>query len=177
MEPRDTFITERLVLRRPALTDTLAVYEYASDSEVTRFMDWSTHQNARDALNFLRRCTASWEDGTEYTWAVTVKPNDHAVDMVSCRIQGHAASMGYALNRRYWGQGYATEAAATVMSWMFSLSPVCRVWATCDAANLASARVLEKLEMTREGIMRKAVVRPNIGGEPRDALLYARIKS
>src|SRR6266851_5081685 len=37
--------------------------------------------------------------------------------------------------------------------WMFSLSPVCRVWATCDAANLASARVLEKLEMTREGVM------------------------
>ena|SRR5229473_7937904 len=96
MEPRDTFITERLVLRRPALTDTLAVYEYASDSEVTRFMDWATHQNARDALNFLRRCTASWEDGTEYTWAVTVKPKDHAVGMVSCRIQGHAASMGYA---------------------------------------------------------------------------------
>jgi hypothetical protein len=81
MEPRDTFITERLVLRRPALTDTLAVYEYASDSEVTRFMDWSTHQNARDALNFLRRCTASWEDGTEYTWAVTVKPKDHAVGL------------------------------------------------------------------------------------------------
>jgi len=41
------------------------------------------------------------------------------------------------------------------MSWMFSLSLVCRVWATRDAANLASARVLEKLEMTREGVMRK----------------------
>jgi RimJ/RimL family protein N-acetyltransferase len=49
------------------------------------------------------------------------------------------------------------RAAVTVMSWMFSLSPVCRVWATCDAANLASARVLEKLEMTREAVMRKAV--------------------
>ena len=155
MEPRDTLITERLVLRRPALTDTLAVYEYASDPEVTRFIDWPTHQNARDALNFLRQCTASWTVGTEYTWAVTVKPNNHAVGMVSCRIQGLAASMGYVLNRRYWGQGYATEAAATVMSWMFSLSLVCRVWATCDAANLASARVLEKLEMTREGVMRK----------------------
>ena len=49
------------------------------------------------------------------------------------------------LNRRYWGQGYATEAALTVVSWVFSLSPVCRVWATCDADNLASAHVLEKL--------------------------------
>ncbi|SRR5712691_4354 len=91
MEPRDTLITERLVLRRPALTDTLAVYEYVSDSGVTRFMDWATHQNARDALDFLRRCTASWEDGTEYTWAVTVTPNDHAVGMVSCRIQRRLA--------------------------------------------------------------------------------------
>jgi [ribosomal protein S5]-alanine N-acetyltransferase len=177
VEPRDKFITERLVLRRPALTDTLGVYEYASDPEVTRFMDWPTHQNARDALNFLRRCTARWEDGTEYTWAMTLKPEDHVVGAVSCRIQGHAASMGYVLNRRYWDQGYATEAAATVMSWIFTLLPICRVWATCDAENLASACVLEKLEMTREGVMRKAVVLPNIGGEPRDALLYARIRS
>ena len=46
-----------------------------------------------------------------------------------------------------------------------------------DADNLASARVLEKLGMTREGLMRKAVFRPNLGGEPRDTLLYARIKS
>jgi ribosomal-protein-alanine N-acetyltransferase len=108
MKP-DTFITERLVLRRPALTDSLSVYEYASDSEVTRFMNWPTHQNARDTLNFLRRYTASWEDGTELTWAVTVKPHDHAIGMVSCRIQAHAASMGFVLNRRYWGQWYATE--------------------------------------------------------------------
>ncbi len=176
VEPRDTFITERLVLRRPALTDTMAVYEYASDSEVTRFVDWPTHQNARDALKFLRQCAASWEDGTEYSWAVTLKLEGSVVGMVSCRIQGHAATMGYVLNRRYWGQGYATEAAATVMSWMFSLSPVCRVWATCDAANFGSVSVLEKLKMMREGVIRKAVIRPNIGGEPRDALLYARIK-
>jgi ribosomal-protein-alanine N-acetyltransferase len=177
MSSADTLMTERIVLRRPVVTDAMAVYEYASDSDVTRFMDWPTHQNLRDALNFLRRSIANWEDGIECTWAVTLKPEDHAVGIVSCRVQGHAASIGYVLNRRYWGQGYATEAASTVVSSVFSLSPVCRVWATCDADNLASARVLEKLGMAREGLMRKAVIRPNLGDEPRDTLLYARIKS
>jgi ribosomal-protein-alanine N-acetyltransferase len=177
MSAAGTFMTDRLVLRHPALTDTMAVYEYASDPYVTRFMDWPTHENAREALTFLRRSIANWKDGTEYTRAVTVKPEDHAVGMVSCRVQGHAVGIGYVLNRRHWGHGYATEAASTVVSWALELSPVCRVWATCDAENLASARVLEKLGMSREGVMRKAVIRPNLGGEPRDTLLYARIKS
>jgi RimJ/RimL family protein N-acetyltransferase len=42
MSSAGTFMTERLVLRHPALADTMAVYEYASDPYVTRFMDWPT---------------------------------------------------------------------------------------------------------------------------------------
>ena len=59
---------------------------------------------------------------------------------------------------------------------MFSVPTVWRLAATCDIDNLASARVLEKAGLTREGILRRAIVRPNMTGKPRDALLYSKVR-
>jgi len=53
---------------------------------------------------------------------------------------------------------------------------VYRVWAVCDTANLASARVLEKVGMTREGILKRWSVHPNVSPEPRDCFVYARVR-
>ena len=51
-----------------------------------------------------------------------------------------------------------------------------RVWAVCDVDNTASARVMEKIGMTREGLMRRGVLHPNSSSEPRDCWLYAKVK-
>jgi RimJ/RimL family protein N-acetyltransferase len=42
--------------------------------------------------------------------------------------------------------------------------------------NVASARVLEKVGMVREGVLRRYIVHPNIGPEPRDSIVYARTR-
>ena len=77
---------------------------------------------------------------------------------------------------------------AVLGSWIRRRSCICRGWvgahystrlqrwATCDTENSASARVLEKLGFEREQILLKAIVRPQISPEPRDAYLYARWK-
>ena len=49
-------------------------------------------------------------------------------------------------------------------------------FATCDVENLASARVVEKAGMTREGLLRRYIIHPNISGEQRDCYLYAIVK-
>jgi RimJ/RimL family protein N-acetyltransferase len=51
-----------------------------------------------------------------------------------------------------------------------------RVWATCDVENLASAHVLEKAGMQKEGILRRYILHPNISPEPRDSYCYSVIK-
>jgi RimJ/RimL family protein N-acetyltransferase len=51
------------------------------------------------------------------------------------------------------------------------------VWATCDVENLASVRVLEKLGLTCEGVLRRYAIRPNLSPTPRDAFVYARIRA
>ena len=102
--------------------------------------------------------------------------DDRAIGAVSTRVARHAADVGYLLDRRHWGHGYATEAARAIVEWAFSKPSIRRVWATCDTENVASARVLEKAGLQREGTLRRAIVRPNLSNEPRDAFMYARVR-
>jgi RimJ/RimL family protein N-acetyltransferase len=85
-------------------------------------------------------------------------------------------NLGYVLGRKFWGQGYMTEAVRAVVDYALAEPEVFRVWAVCDVENAASARVLEKAGMRREGILRRWSMHPNISDEPRDSLCYARVK-
>ena len=55
--------------------------------------------------------------------------------------------------------------------------PIHRVWAVCDVENRGSARVLEKVGMQREAILRKWLVHPNISPIPRDCYCYAIVRA
>ena len=63
-----------------------------------------------------------------------------------------------------WGRGLATEATAAVFDAAREIDDVARFWATCDVDNRASARVLEKLGMREEGVLRRWSERPNHPG-------------
>jgi RimJ/RimL family protein N-acetyltransferase len=175
--PLALITTPRLVLRRPKPSDAVAKYEYGRDPEVARYMDWARHGNLSDAVAFIEGATSRWQSGEEYSWAITVKPEDRAIGSVACRVRGHAVDLGYVLSRDCWGRGYATEAAKAVFEWAASVEGVYRIWATCDVENAASVRVLEKLGMSREGILRRWAIRPNLAPKvPRDALVHSWIR-
>lgn len=68
--------------------------------------------------------------------------------------QTGTVELGYVLTPLYHGQGYATEAASTLLDWTLAQPTVRRIIANCDAHNHASIRVLEKLGLRlrrREG--------------------------
>jgi RimJ/RimL family protein N-acetyltransferase len=170
--------TARLTLRRPHDGDAPAVFEgYAADAEVTRYLTWRPHGTLEATRAFLRRCAAGWEAGTDLTWALTLTGDDRLIGMVGMRPRGHKPDIGYVMTRRHWGQGLMPEAAAAVVDLAFGDPAVYRVWAVCDVDNHASARVLEKIGMAREGVLRRWIVHPNVSTSPRDAYCYARVRS
>lgn len=168
--------TDRLVLRRPLLSDADDVYAYARDPEVTRLLVWPTHTSIADSLAFLETCQPRWESGDEYCWAITIKPEDRVVGMIGCRVRQYDADFGYVLNQQAWGQGYATEAGRAVVTWLRSLSHLYRIWATCAPDNRASVCVLEKLGLTCEGRLRRSTIRPNVSPSPQDTLIFALVR-
>jgi RimJ/RimL family protein N-acetyltransferase len=105
-----------------------------------------------------------------------VKPDDRLVGMIGCRFDQQGASLGYALARKLWGNGYMSEAVSAVADWALAQEALHRVWAVCDTANGASARVMERAGMTREGILRRWLAFPNISDTPRDCFVYSRIR-
>ncbi len=175
--PPKGFDTTQLLLRKPRLSDANNIFDnYASDPEVTRYLSWPPHTDPRHVTAFLESLLKRWDSGDEYSWAIRVPPEDRVIGMIACRVRGHAADIGYVLSRGYWGRGYVTEAGKAIVDWASALESIYRVWAVCDVENKASARVLEKVGMHREGILRRYIVHPNISPEPRDCYVYARVR-
>lgn len=175
LTPPPLIVTKRLRLRFPVLADADAVFAYASDPETTRYMDWTRHTEIATVVDVLRGFLDRLADRSEISWVITIPPDDRAVGMVSSRVDGHAADLGYILHRDRWRRGLGSEAATAVVDWLTALPAVRRVWATCDYENIGSARVLEKTGMVREGRLRRYAIRPNIGPDARDAFMYARV--
>jgi len=172
-----TLETPRLRLRRPVMDDAAAIFTaYAQDPEVTRYLVWRPHETVETVREFLRRCAAAWEGGTAFAWAITGREDGRLLGMVEVRKDGHRAELGYVLARPHWGRGFATEAVRAVVEWALSDPNIHRVWAVCDVENLPSARVLEKVGMQREGLLRRWTVLPNRSETPRDCWCYARVK-
>jgi RimJ/RimL family protein N-acetyltransferase len=88
----------------------------------------------------------------------------------------HGMLFGYVLARPHWGQGFAAEVLTALVEWSLDQPPIHRTWAFCDAENPASARVMEKAGMSFEGVLRRWALFPNLGPDPRDCLVYARVR-
>ncbi|GGP19452.1 GNAT family N-acetyltransferase [Silvimonas iriomotensis] len=82
--------------------------------------------------------------------------------------------LGYWCRASRHGQGYVTEAARALLWMAFDTLAARRVEVHCDADNLASRRVCERLGMTLEGILRNQRVTP--AGVVGDGCIYAIIR-
>jgi len=69
-----------------------------------------------------------------------------------------------------------TEALTAVVTWALAQPDIWRIWAVTDVDNTASTRVMEKAGLTREGVLRRWIVHPNLSTDPRDCFCYARIR-
>lgn len=175
--PPERLYTERLVLRRPRPEDAEAIFEaYAQDPEVVRYLTWRPHRSVEETAAVLERAARDWEAGRAFRYVLARRREDRAIGMVELRPDGHRLELGYVLARRYWNRGYTTEAVQAVVLWALSQPFIHRVWAVVDVDNRASARVLEKVGMRLEGVLRRWSVHPNVGPQPRDCLCYSVVR-
>jgi len=175
--PPALFHTPRLRLRRPVMADAPAIFHgYAQDPDVVRYVTWRPHVELATVEAFLARCLKQWEEGTEFTWAIQPADGPAAIGAIGMRIKDHRADLGYVLAKPYWGRGFMSEAVGALVAWALAQPTIFRAWAICDVENVASARVMEKAGMQREGVLRRQIVHPNRSAEPRDCYVYSIVK-
>lgn len=82
----------------------------------------------------------------------------------------HEGEIWYLVHPDRWGRGFATDATRQLIELGFGELALHRLWATCLPENPASARVLEKAGMRREGFL---VENLKIHSEWKSCFLYA----
>ncbi|MGM0593114.1 MAG: GNAT family N-acetyltransferase [Pseudomonadota bacterium] len=164
--------TPRLLLRPPQVEDALAIFDYARDPQVCRFLAWRCHRSLADAQAFVAVARAGWERGDWLCWVV--EDAGGVVGTLAAELGRDGAGIGYAFSRRRWGRGYATEALAALSDRLFAYTPLRSQWAFCLPENAASTRVLEKCGFRSEGVLRRYFACPNLDGERRDVWLFGR---
>ena len=179
LRPPAAFATARLHARIPRGEDGPAVFaSYASDPEVTRYLTWRAYERVEPLNVFLRESISHWEKGEgPFAWLLSLKGSDQPIGSIGLTFEpGGKALFGYVLARKFWRHGFAAEALRYLVDWSLSQPTIFRAWAYCDVENPASVRVMEKAGMVREGILRRWHVAPNLGPEPRDCVVCARVK-
>ncbi|MDZ7911817.1 MAG: GNAT family protein [Rhodococcus sp. (in: high G+C Gram-positive bacteria)] len=173
-----TLTTERLVLRDFTFGDEDDVHQYASDPAVCRYVDWGPNTPAVTRA-FLADATleaAGVERRSSFTLAITSKVDGTVIGSVAVWEVSAAhrrAELGFVVNPKFQGQGYASEAGSAVLELAFARLGAQRVQATCRPENSASASVLTKIGMVEEGRMRAHMV---IRGTVVDSLLFAAVQ-
>ena len=92
-----------------------------------------------------------------FTMRVSLPHFGQAVDFVVSMSEHRRAELGYWLGVPYWGKGYATEASQEILRFGFETLKLRRIYASYVTENPTSGRVLEKIGMRYEGILRSHI--------------------
>lgn len=146
------FETERLVGRRLEPDDLMPMLTIYGDADAMRWVG--------DGQPITEEQCAKWLEVTENNYRIRGYGMFALVERNSQRVIGFCglvhpggqseAELKYALARRYWGQGLATEAATAMLRFASKVVGLRRVIATTAPENIASHKVLLKAGMARE---------------------------
>lgn len=145
--------TPRLILRPWRESDLELFAEQNADAEVMHFLNGTLSRGESDA--YVRRAEQHLADFGYCKWAVEapgVSALIGAVGLTRVKFEASftpAVEVAWRLNRRFWGRGYATEAAQASIRDGFERICLDEIVAMTALENIASTRVMERAGMTR----------------------------
>jgi len=169
---RPVIETERLILQPLTSADEAAVVALAGDRRLADTTIAVPHPyTAEHARDWIGGHAENWAQRKSLALAVCARAGGelHGVVALSFALEHHRAELGYWIGVPYWNRGYATEAAHAIVAYAFTALGLQRVHARHLARNPASGRVMQKVGMTREGLLRHHTHK---WGRPEDVVLY-----
>lgn len=153
-----TIETDRLVLRPYTPSDSARVQEMCADWAVASMTLTMPHPYPEGAAEpWIAGHAEQFRDGSAVRLAVTRKSDGRVVGTVGLDVsKKHTrAELSYMVAKECWGRGYCTEASRALMRFGFDVLGLNRIHATHFPRNPASGRVMQKLGMAREGLLRQ----------------------
>ncbi|NND04603.1 MAG: GNAT family N-acetyltransferase [Acidimicrobiia bacterium] len=165
--------TDRLIIRPFTLEDAVGLAARRNEAEVSEHQNWIVPYPLEEAERITRELVAMDGPADEEWWMAIVCDastgetlGDLALHLTS---KARTAEIGYSFSRQHWGNGYAVEATAALIEFLFETVGVTRVFGMLHPDNVASAMVLERCGLLFEGHTRSSFW---LGDEVSDDWIY-----
>lgn len=166
--------TERLIIRNFKGTDWQDLKEYLSYEEVVRYSPYEIHNDEMAKKEAEKRASE------DEILAVVYKESNKVIgELIYEDGEFDSKEIGFFFNPEYQGKGLAKEAASALIDWAYNEIGIRRLTARCDLLNIRSQKLLERLGMRREGILKKHLYfKKDENGNPiwADTCMYAMLK-
>ena len=160
---------KRVTLRKLRMSDADIITEYCKDPAISRWTASIPYPyKKRHAIEYIKKSKEKWNKKEAYNFVITRKGTIIGSIALMMKNEG-IAELGYWVAKPYWGKGYATEASKMAMKEGFKTLKLHKIYAHHIKENPASGRVMQKLGMKKEGIMREHTKKQ---GKYRDLIQY-----
>ncbi len=142
--------TNRLSLRQLTLDDTDALLAILSDPATMQY--YPAPYDRKGTIAWIERSITSYETNDFGLWAVMLKEGDTFIGQCGISMQDINGKLvpeiGYHINREFWNNGYATEAAGECLKTGFTVYGLEELFIHTSVENVPSRRVAEKVGMS-----------------------------
>jgi ribosomal-protein-alanine N-acetyltransferase len=144
--------TDRLSLRQIRNEDKEFIRNYLADEELSKYLPLERPYNEDEALKWLNGRIVHWRQHNFGTFSVLL--NKSPVVIGYCGIEyvqdTQFIDVRYGTLKRYWGHGFAYEAALAVVQYGFNTLGFQKLYGAAVPQNIPSIRLLEKLRMVKD---------------------------
>ena len=146
-----TITTERVRLRPFTLEDTLTMHQIINGKDVLKYFPGSKTVTEAQVQRMIERIQAHWQENGYGLWATELRASGALLGR--CGLQHleetDEVEIDFIFSRDYWGNGFATEAGRASLQYGFERLDLQTIVGIVHPENLASQRVLEKIEMAQ----------------------------
>jgi len=149
------FETERLVLRKFKTHDAEDIFAWASHPKIAMYEPWEPLKSLKDAEANVNGSIVKYNMNGEFDLAIQSKSTGGVIGIIGISHidrQHGWGEVGYVMGKKFWNNGFATEALKGFITFAFRDLGIFRLEAVCMINNGASERVMQKAGMEFEGI-------------------------
>ncbi|RTY82069.1 N-acetyltransferase [Flavobacterium sp. LS1P28] len=151
--------TDRLILREMLFSDADALFEMDSNPKVHQYLWNKPLTDISEVHSYIELVRAQYFRNNIGRFVVVLKETNELMgwaglkyntEMVNNKV--HFYDIGYRLNEKFWGKGYASEASFAWLDYGFNVMKIKIMEAAAHTDNIASNRILKKigLKMTEQ---------------------------
>ncbi|MBY6036902.1 GNAT family N-acetyltransferase [Fictibacillus nanhaiensis] len=167
-------VTNRLILRRLELTDAESIFDHwLSDERVSDNRINPAHQSVSETMERVAKIVSDYDSTGFCYWGIELKKSGELIgeiDLYDFDNLTENCEVSYSLGFNWWNQGYGTEALSAVVEFGFSIMNIHKISAAHNTDNPASGRIMKKVGMEQEGIIRHMI--RNAKNQYKDCAVY-----